>query len=315
MLYTIIVPIYNAEKYLADCVESILAQSFTNFELLLIDDGSKDRSWEICKLYSEKDNRVRIFHKENAGVSSARNLGLDEAKGKWITFCDSDDWVEKDWLLQTTKIINENNPDIIRFGYIKEEKYKQKIIISDNNYQIYNVSEMLKYNTKYEYYGYLWNTIYRQSILKNVRFDETLSLGEDHLFTNEALLNARLMYMSQSYFYHYMIRDRVTLSTNLDPYLVINSAEKLLLVEKRMIETNDFYYTRPMRVYHQNIKAALILLYTNGSNWNERYEFYKRLKIIEFNYISFVEKIYINKYIPFILKDAALLFRFWLKRI
>lgn len=95
---SVIVPVYNAEKYLHRCIDSILAQTFTDFELLLIDDGSKDSSGAICDEYAEQDPRVRVFHKENGGVSSARNVGLDNAKGEWVTFCDSDDWVGIDWL-------------------------------------------------------------------------------------------------------------------------------------------------------------------------------------------------------------------------
>ncbi len=92
-LVSIIVPVYNAEKYLNRCVDSILSQAMTDFELLLIDDGSKDESGRICDEYAAKDARVRAFHKPNGGVSSARNLGLDNAIGKWVTFCDADDVV------------------------------------------------------------------------------------------------------------------------------------------------------------------------------------------------------------------------------
>lgn len=90
---SIIVPVYNVDKYLHKCIDSILAQTFTDFELLLIDDGSKDKSGAICDGYAAKDSRVRVFHKENGGVSSARNLGLDNAEGEWVTFVDSDDWI------------------------------------------------------------------------------------------------------------------------------------------------------------------------------------------------------------------------------
>ena len=91
---SVIVPVYNTEKYLHRCVDSILAQTFTDFELLLVNDGSPDKSGEICDEYAQKDTRVRVFHKENGGVSSARNLGLENAQGKWITYVDGDDWIE-----------------------------------------------------------------------------------------------------------------------------------------------------------------------------------------------------------------------------
>jgi glycosyltransferase involved in cell wall biosynthesis len=87
---SVIVPVYNVEQYLCKCLDSILNQIFTDFELLLIDDGSPDKSGQICDEYAHKDSRIRVFHKENGGVSSARNLGLDNANGKWVTFIDSD---------------------------------------------------------------------------------------------------------------------------------------------------------------------------------------------------------------------------------
>ena len=94
---SVIVPVYNTEQYLPRCIESILGQSFADFELLLIDDGSADGSGAICDAYAEKDSRIRVFHKENGGVSSARNMGLDNAHGEWITFVDSDDYIDEDF--------------------------------------------------------------------------------------------------------------------------------------------------------------------------------------------------------------------------
>ena len=95
---SIVVPVYNVEKYLERCIDSILAQTFTDFELLLINDGSKDSSGLICDKYTEKDSRIRVFHKENEGVSRARNLGISNARGRWLCFIDSDDWVDKEYL-------------------------------------------------------------------------------------------------------------------------------------------------------------------------------------------------------------------------
>lgn len=109
---SIIVPVYNTEKYLSRCIDSILLQTFTDFELLLIDDGSKDRSGHICDEYAEKDSRVRVFHKPNEGVSSTRNLGLDKARGQWITFCDSDDWLDESMCEEMYKVIMFEQADI-----------------------------------------------------------------------------------------------------------------------------------------------------------------------------------------------------------
>ncbi|MBO5676389.1 MAG: glycosyltransferase family 2 protein [Bacteroidaceae bacterium] len=110
---SVILPVYNTEKYLHHCIDSILAQTFTDFELLLIDDGSKDGSGKICDEYSAKDSRIRVFHKENGGVSSARNLGLRNAQGEWIIFIDSDDWISGSMLLDMYEKAISEKSDIV----------------------------------------------------------------------------------------------------------------------------------------------------------------------------------------------------------
>ena len=110
---SIIVPVYNAERYLHRCIDSILAQTFRDFELLLIDDGSKDNSGYICDEYAEKDERVKVWHKENGGVSSARNVGLDNARGEWVTFADSDDWLESNAFAYYDELTNKHTFDYL----------------------------------------------------------------------------------------------------------------------------------------------------------------------------------------------------------
>lgn len=115
-IISIIVPVYNAEPTLCKCVDSILAQTYPHFELLLIDDGSKDKSGTICDAYAEKDSRVRVFHKSNGGVSSARNLGIDNINGSYLTFVDSDDYVDRNYLLHLIEALG-GNMDLVVGGY------------------------------------------------------------------------------------------------------------------------------------------------------------------------------------------------------
>ena len=107
---SVIVPVYKVEEYLPQCIDSILAQTFTDFELLLVDDGSPDRCGEICEEYAGKDTRIRVFHQQNSGVSAARNIGLQHAKGTYIVFVDSDDWVSTDYLLH---FLQKTQPELI----------------------------------------------------------------------------------------------------------------------------------------------------------------------------------------------------------
>ena len=177
---SVIVPVYNVEKYLPKCIDSILAQTFTNFELLLINDGSKDSSRTICDEYAAKDSRIRVFHKENGGVSSARNLGLDNAKGEWIAFVDSDDWVDDDYLLSVINIAKRFYSDIVTYG---EKCHKlDKLInnkLKDIEYIDLNSRECIN-----NLHHHVWGYVIRKEIITSNRiiFDTSLKYAEDVLF-------------------------------------------------------------------------------------------------------------------------------------
>ena len=191
-LISIIVPVYKAEKYLRRCVNSILAQTYQNIEVLLIDDGSPDNSGSICDEYAEKDSRVRVFHKSNSGVSSARNLGLKEAKGQYIGFVDSDDYVLPKMYETLTDLIQSQGADIAICGYQKElengtfEPYwKEKISCAFNKEQM--IPNLL--TNKY-YTCSVWSMLFSKSVIRSVSFDESRKHNEDLLFIYEAMKRA-----------------------------------------------------------------------------------------------------------------------------
>ena len=128
-LISIIVPVYNVEKYLHRCVSSILQQTYSKFEVILVDDGSKDASGRICDVFASKDERVRVIHKENGGLSSARNAGLDIANGKYIGFVDSDDYIENDMYEIMYNALIKNNVDIACVGIYRDDEEKDKSVI------------------------------------------------------------------------------------------------------------------------------------------------------------------------------------------
>ena len=127
---SVIVPVYNARKTLSRCVESLLAQTYPDFEILLVDDGSTDASLEICRNFADSDPRVKVFSKPNGGVSSARNLGLDSARGKYIAFCDSDDCTGKDWLMSMRKEAGESG--MVMCGYHIHYAVPEKGLTEEN---------------------------------------------------------------------------------------------------------------------------------------------------------------------------------------
>ena len=158
---SVIVPVYNTEKYLHRYIDSILAQTFTDFELLLINDGSKDNSGAICDEYAAKDSRVRVFHKENGGASSARNMGLDNAKGKWVTFVDSDDYILPSFLA-IYSVLCKSNADLCIQSIIPNYEISSgyKITCSSFNYEG-NVKEALLLLSNCQLTGSICNKLFR----------------------------------------------------------------------------------------------------------------------------------------------------------
>lgn len=203
---SIIVPVYNAEKYLHRCVDSILAQTFTDWELLLIDDGSPDRSGEICDGYAMKDARIRVIHKENGGVSSARNVGLDATKGKWVVFVDSDDWCESNYLADFFSLdFKPYDNDIVLQGRKNEVdgKIVENFVLRDNVYK--NIALAMLDNNLLTF-GAPYCKLYSNGLIKkyDIRFPEEYSYGEDTTFFFRVLSVVSTIITTSKCNYHYV---------------------------------------------------------------------------------------------------------------
>ena len=183
-IVSVIVPVYNVEKYLEECVESVLSQTFTDYELLLIDDGSTDSSGDLCDQIAKRDTRIRVFHKSNGGLSSARNKGMDEAEGGWIVFLDSDDkWADKDGLGRLFDYATCNNLDALRFEYqgmnddmtvCLPQKVTDKWMCCN---KILSNFELVKYGIAGEWFSVLF--LLRREFVDVQRYNTNLSFLED----------------------------------------------------------------------------------------------------------------------------------------
>lgn len=196
-MISVIVPVYKAEKYLHRCVDSILAQSYTDFELLLINDGSPDNSGAICDEYAAKDSRVRVFHKGNGGVSSARNMGLDNARGEWVTFIDSDDWVEIDFFKKLTTHLDADFIVGSIYSTDGQSWIMKDCICSPKNFmEKYIDSPMMRSP---------WGSLLKLSLINdnNIRFDPLIRYGEDTIFNMEYLFYCRSLRLSNFLGYNY----------------------------------------------------------------------------------------------------------------
>lgn len=204
-LISIIVPVYNVEKYLRRCVDSILAQTYQNIEVLLIDDGSPDDSGKICDEYAQKDSRVRVFHKENAGVSSARNLGLKEAKGDYVGFVDADDYIDNKMYEVLLNNLIKEQADISVCSYYQEDNQGvfQKHWPKDD-YLVMNGEEQIKNLISNNYYTCsCWDRLFKRELIGDITFDESISFYEDYLFLYEVTKKSKNTVFDSKPLYYY----------------------------------------------------------------------------------------------------------------
>ena len=206
---SIIVPVYNAEACLRRCVESVLNQEYADFELLLADDGSRDSSGRICDEYAAADSRVRVFHKENSGVSDSRNLCLDQARGRYLQFLDADDWITANATKLLVQAMEEHLCDLVisDFYRVVGERVSPKgdideaQVLSREEY----ASHMMENPANY-YYGVLWNKLYRREIVErhHLRMDPAISWCEDFMFNLEYIRRAETFFALQVPVYYYV---------------------------------------------------------------------------------------------------------------
>lgn len=217
-MYSFIVPIYKAEAYIKPCVESIIAQTISDWELILVDDGSPDESGSICDKFADEYESIKVVHQENSGVSVARNNGLQHAKGDWIIFVDADDWVEANLCEQLNSCCKQNT-DIMFFTY--QEESQNKIVDFSKKYQgdkictYYNKADidrmqkaiLHKHLCNYTSVGAPWAKAFRRSLIEEheLQFPVGMVKGEDHLFNLQAYEYAdNALYMNKA-LYHYRI--------------------------------------------------------------------------------------------------------------
>lgn len=186
---SVVIPVYNAEKTIARTIESVINQTYQDWELIITDDGSKDDSRKICDKYSKKDPRIKVFSIENGGPSRARNYALSKCIGEYIMFLDSDDLYKNNMIKVMINQILENDCEIVCCNYIKLQGNKEKTIKNVNDYyekEKKNLYKFIEYLQNNYLYNVIWNKIYRYDIIRdnNIKFDEEIDMGEDYSFNN-----------------------------------------------------------------------------------------------------------------------------------
>lgn len=238
-MISVVMPVYNSEKYLGRAIESVLGQTYRDLELIIIDDGSTDSSRNLINSYADIDSRIRVICQKNMGVSTARNAGIDAANGEWLYFIDSDDYVDSQFF-QEIMLYNESY-DVIISGVIRHyenSKNIDSIMIppileqSDENKYCEFLGKIIKDRNQDLIYNYMWNKVIRKTIVidRNIRFNEELSLGEDFLFNCDLLdCLVRIKTIPKAY-YHYIIHSGTSLANR----FYNNELERRRLLFKRL---------------------------------------------------------------------------------
>lgn len=213
LLFSIVVPIYKVEEYLKKCVDSILEQTYKEFELILVDDGSPDNCPKICDEYAQKDSRIKVIHKKNGGLVSARKAGLSVIEGEYVLCIDGDDWVDKNYLLIFEKAIKKYNPDIICCGSLlafENKNIKWSISEKDEYYDRKKIEKeifpiLIENKTGKYFTPTLWAKVFRKDIYKSQqeKIDSKVNIGEDHICTKPTIYNSNSMVILKECLYYY----------------------------------------------------------------------------------------------------------------
>ena len=302
-IISVIVPIYNVEKYLVACLESIQKQTLKEIEIILVNDGSPDNSGEIAEEFAKNDDRINVIHKNNGGLSSARNEGLLIAKGEYVSFVDSDDWIESTMLEDMYAAAQKVNADVVVSGAIVDYIKEGRSVINNmkNNIHKYNDSEfgtVFWELQKAKLSNYVWNKLYKQSFVKSngFKFIDDAMPAEDLFFNISVFKKANSLAVINKAYYHYLRRDETSLLSNYQKNLVV-------VEEKRKVAYEEFFnHFKMFENEYSDFLSRLIVdaaagvvmnLYKKSApfNWKER------LKIIRKNvFINQELKVHISRY-------------------
>ncbi len=278
ILYSIIVPVYNAEKYLQKCIDSILKQTYYNIELVLVDDGSPDKSGEICDINKMQDDRIKVIHKQNGGVSSARLAGVQEATGDYVLFVDADDWIREDCVEKISfELVKNSFPDVIVYGHYRlseDETIEKFPNIPTGYYSAERINKTIYPNLiQNDRSGYfppaVWGKAFRRElILDNMISDKEAVIGEDMACIVPTIYRAKSLYVMHECLYYYRYNEcSVTKGKRVFPW---GCAKKLAshLGDKMELSEGDFQSQVYRYVVHMLFITA-VSQFNSGKQFSE----------------------------------------------
>lgn len=305
MKFSVIMPVYNVEKYIETAIKSVLNQTYENFELLIINDGTRDDSMKIVSKYQNKDDRIKIYNKQNGGLSSARNYGLKYATGQYICFIDSDDYIEDTMLEKLNDEISVKKYDMLIYGYnidilnsneqkIESKKITEKsFIFSRNNSQNLNFKNI-------SIIGYAWNKCYKYELIKNnsLKFEEGTSYIEDIVFNNSFFKISKDIKVMDTSLYHYIQRNRETLGRKSYKNMLELDLRYSKLLEEILLSLNN---TKEQveeiieQTLFERIKWSIIVIISDRHNSGKLLLLRNYFKYLKDNYCIFLKNAEFNK--------------------
>ena len=282
---SIVVPIYNLEHYLDKCINSILMQTYGNIEVILVDDGSQDGSACICDKYAEQDDRVIVIHKDNGGVVSARQAGIEVSTGEYIGFVDGDDWIEPCMYEKLVEYIDCS--DLVTSGYYKDFGKSSTIIVDaipageykESRAMEYILKNMILYdgNVQMGLMGVICNKIFKTKIVKEffLSLDTSLKFGEDMVFLHTYLMHCSSLVVTHNVYYHYYMRKQSAVHVTDECFLI--KINQLYLALKRLYAASDL-----QDILLHNLEKYTASLVCRGVN--SRMGFHKEIRIPRFGF-------------------------------
>lgn len=306
-LISIIVPVYNVQEYLKNCINSILNQSYKNIEIILVDDGSTDESSSICDLYVTKDNRIKVIHKENGGLSDARNMGIKSARGKYITFVDSDDYLDENYVKVLYILITENNSDIACSRMKKTDSLNDKIINKNEKINIYNSIDAIK---EILYQRNIDNSapskLFKKDLFENILFPVGYAFEDLDTMYKLFLQANKIVSTTNNYYLYYQrqgsilhtvkdktINDLLTIIDNMNKNLISYGELKAPLMA-RTLNANFYIYNRSTnKDIKENSKKYIIENRKNvlkDSNISKKTKYGIIISLVSFKLVNLLDK-------------------------
>lgn len=269
MKVSVIIPVYKAEKYLAVCVDSVLQQTYKELEVILVEDGSPDQCGQICDEYAKKDSRVKVIHKENQGVSMARNTGLELATGEYVQFVDSDDYLDIHMIETLVNALEESKADLVLCGFYEKNLNFDRVSKAEEDVGVYEKAQFLKGIMKNPYsfhYGVLWNKLFKREKIGNLRFLADMDFGEDLIFNLHYFGCCHTIRVIDEPLYYYI-------RYNMDSLMYIQAEGKrefssyLRYLEKRLLlfeRYQNFYKEQGLyKAYANQVNEYLLKVYVS----------------------------------------------------